>query len=305
MKCGVKIDDNAKFCHQCGQVSANEQNIYNPASMGKRFLNFLIDSIAFMFLSFIIGAVISVGMRGEMGDLSARMFGLAMSFVLYVLFESVWQKTPGKFVTKTKVVTYEGEKPELSRIMGRTLARWMPFEALSFLTRSNPVGWHDKLSKTMVVPAEYSEDDVRNIDKSKIEKTKIWFVVIVIVLGGFVIIGLLSTLAVVALNSARVKARDSKRMSDVKIIEMSLELYRLDVGRYPDALIPGRKLDYNGKSYLGEVPRNPLPSGEKCPKNFEYEYSSLEGGNSYELKYCLEGGFENEGSGLKTIHPNE
>ena len=46
------------------------------------------------------------------------------------------------------------------------------------------------------------------------------------------IIGLLSTLAVVALNSARSKARDAKRVSDIKQIQTSLELYYADNSGY-------------------------------------------------------------------------
>ncbi len=47
------------------------------------------------------------------------------------------------------------------------------------------------------------------------------------------IIGLLSTLAVVALGSAREKARDSKRLSDLKQIQTALELYYTDNSVYP------------------------------------------------------------------------
>ena len=49
------------------------------------------------------------------------------------------------------------------------------------------------------------------------------------------IIGLLSTLAVVALSSAREKARDSKRLSDLKQIQTALELYYTDSNAYPTA----------------------------------------------------------------------
>ena len=48
------------------------------------------------------------------------------------------------------------------------------------------------------------------------------------------IIGLLSTLAVVALNSARMKARDSKRVADMKQLQTALELYFNDKSAYPD-----------------------------------------------------------------------
>ena len=47
------------------------------------------------------------------------------------------------------------------------------------------------------------------------------------------IIGLLSTLAVVALNSARQKARDAKRVADVKQIQTALELYFNSSSGYP------------------------------------------------------------------------
>lgn len=47
------------------------------------------------------------------------------------------------------------------------------------------------------------------------------------------IIGLLSTLAVVALGSARQKANDSKRLSDIKQIQTALELYYTDNNAYP------------------------------------------------------------------------
>jgi len=42
------------------------------------------------------------------------------------------------------------------------------------------------------------------------------------------IIGLLSTLAVVSLNSARGKARDAKKISDVKAIQTAMEMYKSD-----------------------------------------------------------------------------
>lgn len=48
------------------------------------------------------------------------------------------------------------------------------------------------------------------------------------------IIGLLSTLAVVALNNARQKARDAKRVADWKQIQTALELYATENGgSYP------------------------------------------------------------------------
>ena len=66
------------------------------------------------------------------------------------------------------------------------------------------------------------------------------------------IIGLLSTLAVVALNSARAKARDAKRVADIKQVQTALELFFNDEDRRLAATI---------------VVRLPLtaPSNHTCP----------------------------------------
>jgi prepilin-type N-terminal cleavage/methylation domain-containing protein len=47
------------------------------------------------------------------------------------------------------------------------------------------------------------------------------------------IIGLLSTLAVTSLSRAKAKARDAKRMSDLKTVSKALEFFYLDNGYYP------------------------------------------------------------------------
>jgi len=48
------------------------------------------------------------------------------------------------------------------------------------------------------------------------------------------IIGILATLSVIALNTARAKARDAKRVADVKQVTTALEMFFNDNGRYPD-----------------------------------------------------------------------
>jgi hypothetical protein len=70
-------------------------------------------------------------------------------FGYYTLMEYLFQKTVGKFLTKTKVVTKEGEKPGFSHIFIRTVLRLVPFDNVTFMTGTN--GFHDVYSKTMVV----------------------------------------------------------------------------------------------------------------------------------------------------------
>lgn len=48
------------------------------------------------------------------------------------------------------------------------------------------------------------------------------------------IIGLLSTLAVVGLNNARLKARDAKRQSDIRVVQTAIELYLTENATEPN-----------------------------------------------------------------------
>jgi len=47
------------------------------------------------------------------------------------------------------------------------------------------------------------------------------------------IIALLSSIVLAALNDARAKARDSRRIQDLKQVQNALELFRADYGKYP------------------------------------------------------------------------
>jgi prepilin-type N-terminal cleavage/methylation domain-containing protein len=66
------------------------------------------------------------------------------------------------------------------------------------------------------------------------------------------IIGLLSTLAVVALNNAREKARDAKRVADIKQIQTALELFNTETGAYPvkTGIVPLGTINAPAGSYI-------------------------------------------------------
>lgn len=96
------------------------------------------------------------------------------------------------------------------------------------------------------------------------------------------IIGILSSLAVVSLNNARAKARDAKRVSDIRQMETALELFLADRNGYPagnDLILgagPGATLSRDngfsatsaGTVYMGRVPGNPTPGG------IDYSYTA-------------------------------
>ncbi len=104
------------------------------------------------------------------------------------------------------------------------------------------------------------------------------------------IIGILASIVLASLDSARVKARDARRVSDINQIQKALSLYASDTnGTYPasaattsltgidavsQALITGRT--------MGSVPKDP-----QSP-TYDYGYKTYNSDTSYMLSFCLE-----------------
>jgi uncharacterized RDD family membrane protein YckC len=65
--------------------------------------------------------------------------------------EVAFGATVGKLITGTRVVSADGGSARAGQVIGRTFARIIPFEPLSFLVGDTTTGWHDSLSGTKVV----------------------------------------------------------------------------------------------------------------------------------------------------------
>jgi len=101
------------------------------------------------------------------------------------------------------------------------------------------------------------------------------------------IIGLLSTLSVVALNNARARSRDARRVSDVKQVQTALELYYNDNGSYPGGNVFASSSITNGTvTYMTTVPTPPTPA-DACTGTTLYTYAQTSSGQSYTLNYCV------------------
>ena len=112
------------------------------------------------------------------------------------------------------------------------------------------------------------------------------------------IIGLLSTLAVVSLNSAREKARDAKRLADVKQVQTALELYYTDNSAYPAGTIElgtdatalcntdaGFETDCGtDTAYMTQLPVDPLEA---------QVYTYVGEATTYTISFSLEGTVNN------------
>jgi len=143
------------------QILDYQEDFQDPevflAPTGIRRANFILDRIGIYIFTFLVVFLIeSSSMLSEYGQLSD--LGVVVMILIvpayYIVPEYLFGKSPAKFLTRTKVVTQNGEKPTFLNIVGRTLCRFIPFEAFSFLG-SRPVGWHDSISKTRVVRDDY------------------------------------------------------------------------------------------------------------------------------------------------------
>lgn len=103
------------------------------------------------------------------------------------------------------------------------------------------------------------------------------------------IIGILSSVVLASLNSARKKGRDARRISDIKQLQLALELYYDANGQYPTQLDTAHMVT---PGYIAALPFDPS-STVACTDGTQvscYEYAGL-GGTSctgYHLGATLE-----------------
>lgn len=126
-----------------------------PADKNLRFLNLLVDTIAFYALAFLLGMVLGVlapeiFLREELG--SKLMLNL-VTILLFVSYFGILEgltkgKTLGKLLTGTRAVKLDGSPITFGDAFKRALSRVVPFEAFSgFADRP----WHDSWTDTVVI----------------------------------------------------------------------------------------------------------------------------------------------------------
>jgi uncharacterized RDD family membrane protein YckC len=138
---------------------------YTQADSGKRFGNYLIDRVVFYFvwlgfssiaarpLAFIL---ISTTRNRNVRKIEVFFMALVAFVVFFTAFEGFSKgKTPGKWITGTRVVTSDGGMITLKMAFIRSLCRLVPFEPFSAL--KNPsYPWHDRWTRTLVIVEKLS-----------------------------------------------------------------------------------------------------------------------------------------------------
>jgi len=131
-----------------------------PVSPGLRFVNYLIDVVAFYALSFLVGVLYAVVIASNAYNYQASTEGAYMQLYLmlawiliivayYTLFEFFAKgRTLGKMATGTVAVKEDGSRLTFKDALLRTLCRFIPFEVFSAFGYRP---WHDSLTKTLVI----------------------------------------------------------------------------------------------------------------------------------------------------------
>ena len=123
------------------------------------------------------------------------------------------------------------------------------------------------------------------------------------------IIGILAAIVLVALNTARVRARDSRRASDLRSLQGALEMYMDSNSTYPvSSCVAGANAAATDAACaatfnqmcttLGTLlpsgrpkdPRDPDGSNSSAGNNYWYGYDSNDAGTGFQMSYWQENG---------------
>jgi uncharacterized RDD family membrane protein YckC len=131
-----------------------------PADKGLRFVNFLLDMIAYYGFIIVIGMGIGLyGLSSGNENIADDLFGAskvaeyifshAVYLVFYTLIEGISKgRSLGKWITGTVAVRMDGNTITWKDAFLRSLSRIVPFEPFSALGYAP---WHDKWTETTVV----------------------------------------------------------------------------------------------------------------------------------------------------------
>ena len=126
----------------------------------KRLANLLID-IAVVYCIFLILGIIAALLTHldytgfydwitTLNPVTDRLITTLVMVLYLFIIESFTQRSVGKFITGTMVVSEDGSKPKTRSFLIRALCRIIGLEALTFIG-STPRGWHDYTANTFVV----------------------------------------------------------------------------------------------------------------------------------------------------------
>jgi uncharacterized RDD family membrane protein YckC len=122
---------------------------------GTRILHFIVDTfLVFMLAYWLHGIWNFYVMYWNFTPLAFGPFFFATMWVYIFLFEFIFQRTPAKWLTGTKVVTVGGTRPSIFHILLRTSIHCTIFSMFGLAWNGQP--FHDTFSKTKLIYTEHS-----------------------------------------------------------------------------------------------------------------------------------------------------
>lgn len=122
----------------------------NKVGIGSRVINFLVDTAIIFIITYIANSGwVFYAMYYHVYYLQFPYIFAMVQFVFYLFFELLFSRTPGKWLTYTKVVNAKGGKPSFLQILLRSFIRVIPIDCFFIPFLDKPL--HDYLSKTEVV----------------------------------------------------------------------------------------------------------------------------------------------------------
>jgi len=129
------------------------------------------------------------------------------------------------------------------------------------------------------------------------------FFTLIEILIAIAIIGVILSISLISFSNVRQKSRDAERISDIQLLQKSLEDYYRNEGSYPATLTPGQSLvgASSSSTYMQLIPQNPSPRDDgACPDN-DYVYTNENG--SYTISFCLSETVGQLSAGRKCVAP--
>ncbi len=129
------------------KIEVKSQQINAP--LIKRVLNYLLDSMFIAFLFILISSIFNIDIL-KIDRITLQVYSVLSLSVYYIIMEFFFNKTIGKTITKTRVISTSGNKLTFMQCVLRALCRIIPIDFLSGFLFSGSF-WHDSIPKTMVV----------------------------------------------------------------------------------------------------------------------------------------------------------
>jgi len=121
---------------------------FKKASQQKRTINFFVDLVLYVSIIFLLSliSIFAFGIMIFRGTWGTVFIILGYAVYYWSVEMSFNGKTFGKTITKTKVVTHTGERPDFVDYFIRSICRLIPIDFISFLIPDQKAYYIERIS---------------------------------------------------------------------------------------------------------------------------------------------------------------